>query len=106
MPDVTYVAVDGTEIYIDVPEGDSVMEGAVDNGIEGIEAECGGAAICGTCHVIVSADWFDHLTPPDSVERDMIHFAKHRTPHSRLSCQIKMRDAYEGLVVHIPESQR
>jgi len=106
MTDMYYVGVDGSATCIDVPDGESVMEAAVENGVEGIEADCGGAAICGTCHVVVDAEWFEHLDPPDSVERDMLYSVKHRAPHSRLSCQIRMRGAYEGLVVHIPESQR
>jgi 2Fe-2S ferredoxin len=106
MPKVTYVEADGTEHEINVPVGLSVMEGALNNGVPGIDADCGGACACATCHVQVDADWTDQVGPPNDNEKEMLEFAVDVGPRSRLSCQIGMRAALDGLVVHLPESQR
>jgi 2Fe-2S ferredoxin len=81
------------------------MEAAVRNAIPGIEAECGGACACATCHVYVDASWQDRLPPPQSMEEDMLDFAYDVRPTSRLSCQIRIRPDLEGLVVTTPERQ-
>ncbi|WP_424137860.1 2Fe-2S iron-sulfur cluster-binding protein [Roseomonas chloroacetimidivorans] len=106
MPEVTYITVDGTERKVEVPEGRSVMQGAIQNGVRGIEAECGGVLSCATCHVYVDPDWVDRLEPPSEDEEDMLsNTAAERRPGSRLSCQIEMTDDLDGLRVQIPETQ-
>jgi 2Fe-2S ferredoxin len=106
MVKMTYVEADGTEHDVDVPVGLSVMEGALNNGVPGIDADCGGACSCATCHVHVDADWIDRVGPPSADERDMLEFAVDVADNSRLSCQIGMRASLEGLIVHLPVSQR
>lgn len=106
MAKITYIEANGTEHVIDVPNGLTVMEGARDNDVPGIEADCGGACACSTCHVYVAPDWVDRLPPKDEMEADMLDFAWEPDPvRSRLTCQIKVTDALEGLVVQIPERQ-
>ncbi|POX52022.1 ferredoxin [Streptomyces sp. Ru71] len=106
MPKITYVAVDGTERAIDVPVGTSVMRGAVFNDVEGIVAQCGGNMQCATCHVFVDEACLDKLQPAQPAEDDMLDFtACPRRPNSRLSCQLKVTEAMDGLVVHLPERQ-
>lgn len=106
MPKITYVQIDGTKAEIDVPIGHTVMEGARDNGVPGIDADCGGALACSTCHVYVDVDWIAKLTPPEMMEVDMLDFAfEPDAKRSRLTCQIPVTDALDGLVVYIPERQ-
>src|SRR5579859_694833 len=107
MPKVTYVEFNGTNHVADVPVGTSVMRGAVDNNIRGIDADCGGECACATCHVYVDAAWLDRigLPPPGSQEESMLSFAAVAQPNSRLSCQIAMRDDLDGLIVRMPEGQ-
>ncbi len=106
MVKITYVEFGGTEKTIDVPVGLTVMEGARDHGVKGIEADCGGACACATCHVYVADEWVDKLPPKESMEQDMLDFAWQPDPRrSRLSCQIKVTPEIEGLVVYIPEKQ-
>lgn len=106
MPEVTYVATDRTERKVEVPQGRSVMQGAIQNGVRGIEAECGGVLSCATCHVYVDPDWADRLDPPSEDEEDMLsNTAAERRPGSRLSCQIEVTDDLNGLRVQIPETQ-
>ena len=103
---ITYIEHNGTEHVVDVPNGLTVMEGARDNGIPGIEADCGGACACATCHVYVHPDWTDKLPPVESMEEDMLDFAYQPDPkRSRLTCQLKVSDALDGLVVQMPEKQ-
>lgn len=103
---VTYVAADDSERAQDVPDGDNVMHGALYNGIEGIIGECGGALACATCHCYVDADWAARLPAPSQDEIDMLDcVAAERRPTSRLSCQIVVGPALDGLVIHLPESQ-
>lgn len=106
MPSVTYVTPDGARDDVEVAEGSSVMRGAVRHGIEGIVAECGGDAMCATCHVYVDEDQ-PHLPPEMSDEEDALldGTASERRPNSRLSCQLPMTAALDGLVVHLPERQ-
>lgn len=106
MAKITYVEFNGTEHVVDVAPGLTVMEGARDNGIPGIEADCGGACACSTCHVYVAPDWVEKLPAKDAMEEDMLDFAyQPDTARSRLTCQIKVTDALDGLVVHMPEKQ-
>lgn len=105
MPKITYIAFDGTETTVDAKEGMSVMQSAVNNGIAGIVAECGGACSCATCHVHVEQEWFDKLPEAQAMENEMLDFVMSPQPTSRLSCQIKVTADLDGLVVHTPESQ-
>jgi 2Fe-2S ferredoxin len=82
------------------------MEGAVKNNVIGIDADCGGACACATCHVYVEEAWLDRTGMPSAIEQSMLDFAKDVEPNSRLSCQIKVTDALDGLVVRMPESQQ
>ncbi|MGA4841089.1 2Fe-2S iron-sulfur cluster-binding protein [Streptomyces sp. G45] len=106
MPAITYVSVDGTKRTVDVPVGTSVMRGAVFNDIDGIVAQCGGNAQCATCHVYVDESSRDRTEPARPDEDDMLGFtAAPRRPGSRLSCQLTVTDAMDGLIVHLPERQ-
>lgn len=105
MPKLTIVAFDGTKYDFDVQSGSTVMENAVRNSVPGIEAECGGACACATCHVYVDDAWSSAVGAPEAMEEDMLDFAFDVRPTSRLSCQIKMKDTLDGLVVHVPERQ-
>jgi ferredoxin, 2Fe-2S len=106
MARITYIEHNGTEHTVEVPTGLTVMEGARDNGIPGIEADCGGACACSTCHVYVHPDWVPKLPHKESMEEDMLDFAWNPDPsRSRLTCQLKVSDALDGLVVQMPEKQ-
>ena len=106
MAKITYVEFGGTRHEVEVAPGLTVMEGARDNGIPGIEADCGGACACSTCHVYVDAAWVDRLPAKDAMEEDMLDFAWSPDPQrSRLTCQVKVTAALDGLVVHMPEKQ-
>ena len=105
MAKVTYLEHDGTEHAVDVPDGLSVMEGAVRYTIPGIDGDCGGACACATCHVYVGEGWFEKLTPMNELERDMLDFAFDVKENSRLACQIRVTPALDGLVVRTPARQ-
>jgi 2Fe-2S ferredoxin len=107
MPKVTYVEYNGTEHQVDIPVGTSVMRGAVDNNVPGIDADCGGECACATCHVYVDAAWLDKIGLPvtGSQEASMLSFAAVAQPDSRLSCQITMTEELDGLLVRMPEGQ-
>ena len=106
MTKIIYVEHNGTKHEIDVKPGMTVMEGARDNGVPGIDADCGGACACSTCHVYVDKDWVAKLPARDSMEEDMLDFAYQPDPvTSRLTCQIKVTPDMEGLIVNIPEKQ-
>jgi 2Fe-2S ferredoxin len=106
MARITYIEHGGAEHVVDVPNGMTVMEGARDNGIPGIDADCGGACACSTCHVYVRADWVEKLPEKDEMEQDMLDFAYEPDDvRSRLTCQLKVTDALDGLVVQMPEKQ-
>ena len=105
MAKITYVEHDGTEHVIDVKNGLSVMEGAVTNNIPGIDADCGGACACATCHVYVEESWLSKTGDRSAMEESMLDFAEGVEPNSRLSCQIKVSDELDGLRVTMPESQ-
>ena len=106
MPSVTYLRSDGTARVIDAHAGDTVMHAAVSNGVPGIEAECGGAASCATCHVYVDELWLDRLPSVGDHESDMLDCTVcERRANSRLSCQITLSDDLDGLMVQLPERQ-
>ena len=106
MPKITYIEHDGTEHSVDVANGLTVMEGARDNNIPGIEADCGGACACSTCHVYVDSEWVCKLPPKDDMEEDMLDFAwEPDLERSRLTCQLKITDELDGLIVQMPEKQ-
>jgi ferredoxin, 2Fe-2S len=104
---VTYISHTGIASPIDVPVGDSVMEGAIKNGVDGIVAECGGACMCGTCHVYVEEQFLPRLKPMQDDENEMLDTtACPRRPNSRLGCQISVTKELDGLVVRTPETQQ
>jgi 2Fe-2S ferredoxin len=105
MPNITYVTHDGDRKTWEVAVGMSVMRGAVANGVPGIDADCGGSCACGTCHVYVDPAWVEKLVAPAAMELDMLEFVGERQPNSRLSCQIDVTAALDGLVVTTPASQ-
>lgn len=106
MAKITYVEFGGTEHVVEVANGLTVMEGARDNNIPGIEADCGGACACSTCHVYVDQAWADKVPPMDDMEEDMLDFAFEPKPGlSRLTCQLKVSDDLDGLKVFMPEKQ-
>jgi ferredoxin, 2Fe-2S len=107
MPKVVYVSPTGDAKEIDVPAGTTVMTAALKNGIDGIVAECGGVCMCSTCHVFVDERFFDRLPPAQDTEEAVLEIsAVERQPTSRLSCQIKVTDDLDGLIVRLPEKQR
>lgn len=106
MAKITYIEHNGTAHVVDVKAGMTVMEGARDNGIPGIDADCGGACACSTCHVYVVPEWVDRLPAREAMEEDMLDFAYQPDPaSSRLSCQLTVTDALDGLVLRMPERQ-
>jgi 2Fe-2S ferredoxin len=105
MTKITYIESDGTRHETEAQNGATVMETAIMNGVPGIVAECGGACTCATCHVYVDEEWFDVTGGPSHMEEDMLDFAFDVRATSRLSCQIKVRDELDGLVVHVPTRQ-
>jgi len=105
MAKIKYVEHSGKEHEVEVPAGWSVMEGAVKNLIPGIDADCGGACACATCHVLVDEAWLAKLPKKEDMEETMLDFAPDMAANSRLSCQIKVTPALDGLVVRMPKSQ-
>ena len=105
MPKITYIEHNGTEHVVDTPVGFSVMEGAVKNSVPGIDADCGGACACATCHVYIDDAWIGTVGKAQPMEEDMLDFAFDVQPNSRLSCQVKITEALDGLVVTTPARQ-
>lgn len=105
MPTVTFVLKDGSHRHVQAAIGTSVMKAALDNGVVGIEAECGGCLTCATCHAYVDPEWFDRLPARSPDEEVMVECAIDVRPTSRLTCQITLTDALDGIVVHVPQSQ-
>ena len=105
MAKITYIEHNGKSHTIDVANGLSVMEGAVQNNIPGIDADCGGGMACATCHVYVKEEWFDKLPNKEDGEEDMIDMAYEPNKFSRLSCQLTVSNELEGLVVKLPAKQ-
>ena len=105
MAKINYVTHDNQVHTVEVQNGLTVMEGAVQNDIPGIDADCGGGMACATCHVYVRDDWFDKLTPKEDGEEDMLDMAFEPNKFSRLSCQITVTDDLDGLIVQLPSKQ-
>lgn len=105
MPKITFIQPSGEKSEVEGEVGATVMETAIKNSVPGIEAECGGACACATCHVYVAEEWRSTVGEPEPMEEDMLDFAADVRPSSRLSCQIKVSEALDGLVVTVPESQ-
>ncbi len=107
MPKVIYVSAKGDAREVEVPAGMTVMAAALKNGIDGIVAECGGVCMCSTCHVFVDERFFPRLSPANDTEEAVLDIsAEERQPTSRLSCQIKVTDDLDGLIVRVPARQR
>lgn len=103
---VTYIEHGGKTHVVELADGTSLMEGAIANGVRGIDGDCGGGCSCATCHVHVDPAWTTRVGPPASEpEAEMLQLAPEFRPDSRLSCQIKMRAELDGIIVHLPESQ-
>jgi 2Fe-2S ferredoxin len=105
MARITFIGADATRYEVDAETGSTVMENAIRNGVPGIEAECGGACACATCHVYVDEAFRPVTGEPEPMEQDMLDFAYDVRPNSRLSCQIRVSDALDGLTVTVPERQ-
>jgi len=105
MPKVIYVDHEGTQREVDAKVGTTVMEAAVQNMVPGIDADCGGACACATCHVYVEGSWMEKLKPRDDMEESMLDFAEDVQENSRLSCQIQLTDELDGITVTTPEVQ-
>ena len=105
MPKITYIEHGGKNHTIEVANGLSVMEGAVQNNIPGIDADCGGSMACATCHVYVKEEWFNKLPKKEDGEEDMLDMAFEPKKNSRLSCQLIVSEQLDGLVVDLPEKQ-
>ena len=105
MPQVKFIEFNGTEHVIDATTGESIMLAATTNLVPGIDADCGGECSCATCHVLINDEWLAKLAPISETEDSMLDLNPDRTSHSRLSCQIEMSDALNGIVVQLPEFQ-
>ena len=105
MPKITYIEHNGKSHTIEVPKDLTVMEGAIQNTIPGIDADCGGACACATCHVYVNEEWIDKLPATTNTEQDMLDMAFQPNKQSRLSCQIVVNEDLDGLVVKMPSKQ-
>ena len=105
MPKITYIEHNGKSHTVEVPVELSVMEGAIQNNIPGIDADCGGACACATCHVYVDEKWFDKLQKKEDAEQDMLDMAFEPQKNSRLACQIIATEELDGLVVKMPSKQ-
>lgn len=105
MPKITFIDATGQSRMVEAENGSTVMEVAIRNDIPGIEAECGGACACATCHVYVADEWTEVVGKPAPMEEDMLDFAYDVRATSRLSCQIRVSDTTDGLVVTTPEKQ-
>ena len=105
MPKITYIEHNEKSHTVDVPNDLTVMEGAVQNNIPGIDADCGGSMACATCHVYVKENWFNKLPKKEDGEEDMLDMAYEPNKFSRLSCQLTVSDKLEGMIVNLPEKQ-
>ena len=105
MTKIVYIEHNGKHHIIDVANGLTVMEGAIQNNIPGIDADCGGSMACATCHVYVKEEWFDKLPKKEDGEEDMLDMAFEPNKFSRLSCQLTVTDELDGLIVQLPSKQ-
>ncbi len=106
MTRITFIEFNGTQHIVNVRPGLTVMQGAVKNNVPGIDAECGGACSCATCHVYVDPRWIDRIGERNDIEESMLEIVQNVEPNSRLSCQIKVTEELDGLVVRMPEDQQ
>jgi 2Fe-2S ferredoxin len=100
MPTVTFITLDGEQTVVKNADG-TLMEIATENGIDGIEGDCGGVCSCATCHIHVTPEWIDRVGPAEETEQDMLEFEEATNPGSRFSCQIEMTPALDGLIVEV-----
>ncbi len=105
MPRITYVDFQGKQTIVEAKTGQTLMEAATQNDVDGIDADCGGACACATCHVYIDSNWTSQLGQADDLEQEMLEVAENVEQNSRLACQIELSDALDGLVVTTPESQ-
>jgi 2Fe-2S ferredoxin len=105
MVKITFIDADGTARTVEAEVGSTVMETAIKHGVPGIEAECGGACACSTCHVYIDEAWGEKVGAPSPMEEDMLDFAYGVQPNSRLSCQIKVSEKFDGLILRTPDRQ-
>lgn len=104
MPQIHFSVSGGDECVVDIPVGWSLMEGATQNGVAGLLAECGGACSCATCHIYVDSAWLERLPPKEAIEDDMLSCVDDLRPNSRLSCQVKVSELMDGLRVVVAEN--
>jgi len=105
MVKITFVQPDGSSVDVEAKVGGTVMEAAVNNSVKGIDADCGGACACATCHIYVSENWLQKLQAADGMESDMLEYAHKPDETSRLSCQLRVTPELDGLVVRVPAQQ-
>ena len=105
MPKITFVESNGTHHSIEIPNGNSLMQGAIDNVVPGIEGDCGGLCACATCHVYIKADWQAHCQEAEELEKNILDFAFEVNEDSRLACQIEVSNDLDGMQVHLPKRQ-
>lgn len=105
MPKITFIDYEGTERSVDANAGETIMEAATSNDIPGIDADCGGACACATCHVYIAPDWFEKAGQAEDLEAEMLDVAEDVKENSRLACQVTISDELDGIVVITPESQ-
>lgn len=105
MIEIDFIQADGSAERVFSRETYTLMEAAVRSGVPGILAECGGSCACATCHVVVAAEWTETIGPPNAMEEQLLEMVDTRQPSSRLACQIKLRNAFNGLVVHVPPAE-
>ena len=105
MPIIKFITHDGTETEVEASSGSTVMQAALDNGIDAILAECGGACSCATCHCYIDDAWINKVGKPNDIEEAMLEGALEPKSNSRLSCQLVIKDDWDQLILHLPESQ-
>mmetsp|Transcript_29705 Transcript_29705/g.58953 ORF Transcript_29705/g.58953 Transcript_29705/m.58953 type:complete len:107 (-) Transcript_29705:1266-1586(-) len=105
MVKLTFLEADGSQVETDVAPGNSLMQAAVNAGVDAIAAECGGACACGTCHCVLPQDWFERVAAPASDEIDMLEFVIEPQPTSRLSCQVVVTEEMQDMVISVPDTQ-
>jgi ferredoxin, 2Fe-2S len=105
MPRVIFITFSGERHPIDVPAGTTLMRAATDHSVPGIDGDCGGQCACATCHLFVESPWLARLSPRSDHEEDMLNFTSDLRENSRLGCQIRLTDALDGIVVHLPQGQ-
>ena len=105
MAKITFIQHDGVETIVEVEDGSSIMNAAVDNGVSGIDGDCGGECSCATCHITLNDAWMTKLGQPSEQEESMLDLNPDRSANSRLACQLEVSDEIDGIVVNLPEFQ-